>query len=209
VLRARQAAPKLEALLLDLGNVLVFHDNAKLFREMALALHTTPEAIEAPLDGGLWERVNRGLLPGDALRQELVRRLGASLSPGAWSELWTCHFTVHEEMVRTVESLVGRVKLVLISNTHDQHVAWLQPRMRVLEHFDGLVFSCEHGHVKPEPALYERALAVAGVAPELAAFFDDVEAYAQAAKALGIRGRVFTTTARFVEDLRELGLRLP
>jgi len=199
----------LDALLLDLGNVLVFHDNTKLFQEMAVAFGTTPEALEARLDGGLWERINRGHLPGDALRLELERRLGAAPSPDAWFELWTCHFTVHEEMVRIVESLVGRVKLVLISNTHDQHVAWLRPRMPALERFDGLVFSCEQGHVKPEPALYERALAVAGVPPERAAFFDDVEAYAQAAQLLGIHGRVFTTPARFVEDVRALGLHLP
>lgn len=196
----------LDGLLLDLGNVLAFHDNAKLFREMAAAFRTTPEAMRARLDGGLWERVNRGQLPGDALRQELVRRLGHDVSPEAWFELWNCHFTIHEEMVQVVESLVGRVKLVLLSNTHDQHVAWLKPRLPVLERFDGLVLSYEAGAIKPERAIYETALAAAGTAPARTAFFDDVESYARAAGALGLHGRVFTTAARFVEDVRALGL---
>ncbi|MDX2013144.1 MAG: HAD family phosphatase [Myxococcaceae bacterium] len=194
----------IDALILDLGNVLAFHDNEKLFDEMAKAFGTTREAMRARLDGGLWDRVNRGLLPGDALRLELVERLGRTLTPEAWFALWNCHFTLHHEMVRTVEHLVGRVRLVLLSNTHDQHVAWLRPRLPVLERFDGLVLSYEVGHVKPEPAIYERALALAKVPPSRAVFFDDVARYADAATGLGMHGRVFTTEPAFREQLAAL-----
>lgn len=199
----------LDALILDLGNVLAFHDNARLFQEMARAFRSTPEAVKLRLDGGLWERVNRGQLPGDTLRQELVARLGAELSPEAWFALWNCHFTVHDAMVRLVESLVGRVKLVLLSNTHDQHVAFLRPRLPVLERFDALVLSYEVGLIKPEPGIYEQALRVAGVSAARAAFFDDVPLYAEAATRLGIHGRVFTTADTFRSQARELGLPLP
>lgn len=194
----------IDALILDLGNVLAFHDNEKLFTEMARAFGSTREAMRARLDGGLWERVNTGRLPGDSLRQELVARLGKQLSPADWFELWNCHFTVHDEMVREVERLVGRVRLVLLSNTHDQHVAFLRPRLPVLERFDGLVLSCEVGHMKPDEAIYRRALALAAVAPGRAAFFDDVPRYAEAATALGLHGRVFTTVDAFREQLRAL-----
>lgn len=197
----------LDAVILDLGNVLAFHDNARLFAEMARAFRTTPEAMKERLDGGLWDRVNRGLLPGDALRRELVQRLGAEVSPEAWFEVWNCHFTVNEPMVAMTQFLVGQVKLVLLSNTHDQHVAWLRPRLPVLEQFHGLVLSCEVGAVKPEKPIYERALAVAGVAPWKAAFFDDVKAYAAAATQVGMHGRVFTTVEQFQEDLAGLGFR--
>jgi putative hydrolase of the HAD superfamily len=191
----------LRALLLDLGNVLVFHDNQRLALELAKAFGTTPRAMAERLDGGLWDRVNRGLLPGDSLRQELVARLGHQVSPEAFRALWCCHFTLNHPMVAQVERLVGRFRLVLLSNTHDLHVAFLRPSLPVLERFDGLVLSCEVGAVKPEPAIFARALAVAGVAPGEAAFFDDVPAYAEAATALGIQGRVFTTAAAFEGQL--------
>lgn len=194
----------LRALLLDLGNVLVFHDNELLFTRLAAAFGTTREAMAARLDGGLWDRVNRGQLPGDSLRQELVARLGREVSPADFFALWNCHFTVNHPMVARVEGLVGRVRLVLLSNTHDQHVAFLRPRLPLLERFDGLVLSCEVGALKPEPAIYRRALEVAGVAPGEAAFFDDVARYAEAATALGIAGRVFTTVERFDRDLAQL-----
>lgn len=194
----------IDALILDLGNVLAFHDNEKLFMEMARAFGSTREAMRARLDGGLWERVNRGLLPGDALRRELVARLGHEVGPVEWFNLWNCHFTVSDEMVREVERLTGRIRLVLLSNTHDQHVAWLRPRLPVLERFDGLVFSCEVGAMKPDEAIYRRALELAKVPAARAAFFDDVPRYAEAATALGLHGRVFTTVAAFREQLRAL-----
>ncbi len=194
----------IDAVILDLGNVLVFHDNEKLFGELARAFHTTREAMRERLDGGLWDRVNRGQLPGDSLRQELVSRLGYDVSPADWFALWNCHFTLHHEMIDLVERLVGSVRLVLLSNTHDQHVAFLRPQLPVLERFEGLVLSCEVGLLKPERAIYERALALAAVPPARAVFFDDVARYAESARQVGLHGRVFTTAAQFEHDLAEL-----
>jgi putative hydrolase of the HAD superfamily len=193
--------PHLKALLLDLGNVFAFHDNVLLFERLARAFGTTPALFKARLEGGLWDRVNRGLLPGDALRVELVERLGVFVSRADFTALWCSHFRIHDEMVRAVEPLVGRVKLVLLSNTHDLHVAYLRPRLPILDRFDALVLSCEVGAVKPEAAIYAHALEAAGCSPDEAAFFDDVPAYAQAASALGLHGRLYTTANDFLAQL--------
>ncbi len=198
----------IDALILDLGNVLAFHDNELLFTTMAKAFGTTREAMRARLDGGLWDRVNRGGLPGDALRLELQERLFTQLSPAEWLHVWNCHFTLNADMVREVERLVGRIRLVLLSNTHDQHIGFLRPQLPVLEKFDGLVLSYEAGLIKPEPGIYQRALDAAGVPASRAAFFDDVPRYAEAATALGMHGRVFTTASAFREQLRALRLDL-
>ena len=197
----------LDAIILDLGNVLAFHDNVKLFAEMARAFDTTPDALKQRLEGGLWERVNRGQLPGDSLRKELVERLAKDISPNDWFEVWNCHFTLNEPMISMVEFLVGQVKLVLLSNTHDQHIAYVRPKLPVLEKFDGLVFSCDVGLMKPEKAIYEKALAAAGTSPWKTAFFDDVKSYAIAATQVGVHGRVFTTVEQFQDDLAKLGFK--
>ena len=192
------------ALILDLGNALVKHDNALLFRRFAERFSTTEEALAAQLDGALRELVNRGQLPGDALRVELQRRVGVEVSSDEFFALWNCHFTVDAQMVAEVASHVGKRRLVLLSNTHDLHVRWIRQRVPLLERFDALVLSCEVGLVKPEPDIYRRALAAAAVPAEEAAFFDDVERYVQAAAAVGLRGRVFTTVAQFRADLATL-----
>ncbi len=120
----------IDAILFDLGNVLAFHDNEKLFRELAQAFQTTPVEMAKRLEGsGVWPRVNTGHLRGDALRQELSARFSHTPTREEFERAWSSHFSLNVPMIRLVESLVGRVKLVLLSNTHDLHVAHLRPQL--------------------------------------------------------------------------------
>lgn len=195
---------KLDALILDLGNVLVFHDNALLFRKMSAAFGTTPDAMAAKIEKDVWERANTGRLPGDSLRLELQRSLGGRVSAEDFVPLWNCHFTLNEKMIARVEQLAGTIRLGLLSNTHDLHFEPLRKQLPVLEKFDAVVLSYEEGLMKPEPELYRRALQRLKVAPSRAAFFDDVQKYADGAKAVGIHGKLFTDVAQFDRDLLAL-----
>ncbi len=194
----------MDALILDLGNVLVFHDNALLFDQLAAAFGTTAPSMRARIEKDVWTRTNTGLLPGDTLRVELQNALGGTMTPQRFAELWNCHFQINVPMVKRVESLVGKVKLCLLSNTHDLHFEPLRKQLPVLEKFDALVLSYEEGLMKPSPELYRRALKRVGVEASRAAFFDDVQAYADAATAVGIHGQLFTDVAAFDEDLARL-----
>ena len=198
----------IDAVILDLGNVLVFHDNEKLFREVAPLFGTTALGLKEKLEGtGVWERANRGRLAGPALCRELAATLGvAPPSAADFTRAWTSHFTLNEPMIRLAESLVGKVKLVLLSNTHDLHVDYLVPQLPVLQRFEGLVLSCEVGLIKPEAEIYAKALAVAGVRPEAAVFFDDVEAYVEGARRAGLHAHVFRSAAEVPGQLAALGL---
>jgi len=60
--------------------------------------------------------------------------------------------------------------------------------------------------VKPDPAFFREALRRAGTAPEQTAFFDDLAEYVEAARALGIAGRVFIDAQTFSRQLADLGL---
>lgn len=197
----------IEAVIFDLGNVLAFHDNAKLFRELAALYGSTPDALKQRLEGSaIWEHANKGHLKGDALRLALAQRLGATPSEPDFVRAWSCHFTLNPPMVRLVERLVGKVRLVLLSNTHDLHVANLRPLLPVLERFDALVLSCEVGHMKPEPEIYALALAAAKAPPHRAVFFDDVEAYVEGAKRAGLHAHVFRSADEVAAQLAALGL---
>jgi HAD superfamily hydrolase (TIGR01509 family) len=68
------------------------------------------------------------------------------------------------------------------------------------------VLSYQLGVAKPEPAIFQRALELAGTSAARTAFFDDVEAYVKAARELGIRGQVFTDAPNFQRQLAALGL---
>ena len=195
-----------KAVILDLGNVLAFHDNALLFTRLGERAGLSAPEASRRLTGAAWTASNRGELDGEGIRREMCGALGVDLPMDEFFTLWNCHFTVHDAVMPRVEGLAGRVKRVLLSNTNPLHVQWLKPRLPVLATFDHLVLSCEVGRVKPEPAIYQEALKHAGCEPHEAAFFDDLPEYVEAANTLGIRGHLFTTAAAFDTQLSALGL---
>ncbi len=194
-----------DTVFLDLGNVLVFHDDEKLLRELAALGGRSVDEIRNAL-APLWDPCHRGHLAGDGLREAVSRVVGAPLHRDAFRRVWNCHFRIHDAVMPLVEALADRVKLFLLSNTNAAHIEFVRPLLPILERFDGLVLSYQVGLAKPEPEIFAAALKMAGTRPEHAAYFDDVETYVVAAQALGIRGRVFTDAPTFRKDLRELGL---
>ena len=200
------STPPPRAVLLDLGNVLAFHDNALLFRRLGERAGLSPAETERRLMGAGWTAANRGELNGEGIHRDVCRALGVELAADELFALWNCHFTIHEAVLPRVERLTQQVPVVLLSNTNVLHVEYLRPLLPVLERFRALVLSCEVGSVKPESAIYREALARAGCEAHEAAFFDDIPEYVQAAEALGIRGRLFTTADAFDEQLAALGL---
>jgi putative hydrolase of the HAD superfamily len=197
---------RVKAVLLDLGNVLVFHDNARLFTRLGARAGLTGPEVGQRLTGAGWTAANRGHLDAEGIRQDVCRALGVDLPMAEFAPLWSSHFTLHDAVLPRVEGLVGRVKLGLVSNTNALHAAYLRPLLPVLRRFDAVVMSCEVGHVKPEPAIFRLALEGVGCAPHEAAFFDDLPEFVDAARALGLSGHLFTTADAFDARLKELGL---
>ncbi|MFP2930881.1 HAD family hydrolase [Pyxidicoccus sp. 3LG] len=195
-----------KAVLLDLGNVLVFHDNALLFARLGARAGLQAPEVAQRLTGAGWTAANRGLMDAKGIRQDVCRALGVDLPMSEFAPLWSSHFTLHGAVLPRVEGLVGRVRLGLVSNTNALHAAYLRPLLPMLERFDSVVMSCEVGHVKPEPDIFRLALEGVGCAPGEAAFFDDLPEFVDAANALGLHGRLFTTADAFDAQLKELGL---
>jgi HAD superfamily hydrolase (TIGR01509 family) len=195
----------IDAVLLDLGNVLVFHDDALLLERLSrLGGRPVPEVAAALAP--VWRPCHLGQLAEDELRAAVARAAGAPLDRDAFLEVWNCHFRVHDEVMPLVESLFGRVKVLLLSNTNASHFEPLRPRLPILERFDDLVLSYRLGLAKPDRGIFEEALRRAGTAPERTVFFDDVKDYVEAARAAGLRAEPFTDAPTFRRQLAALGL---
>ena len=79
-----------------------------------------------------------------------------------------------------------------------------------LEHFDQVTFSYELGFIKPEPPIYQYAIAGLGVEPGEALFLDDRPENVEGARAVGIHAVVFDSWEEFLErDFLRLGLPRP
>lgn len=182
--------PAIDAVILDLGNVLVLHDNALLFRNLGAQFGRSAQEAAAVVEP-LWERINRGTLAGDALIDTVARGLGGPIDRDRFVELWNSHFTPHLPMLGVVDSLIGRTRLVLLSNTNALHFDWIRARVPLLDAFDALVVSHETGLAKPDRAIFERAVACAGTTADRTVFFDDLEPYVVAARGAGLQAHLF------------------
>lgn len=198
---------RIQAVVLDLGNVLAFHDDHVLFARMSDWGGAEPESIRQGMLA-LWDAINHGDLAGDELRRAVSRVAGSKIAMEAepFFALWNCHFRIHREVLPMVEALLGRVKVVLLSNVNELHWRFLRPLIPQLARFDDLVLSYELRMAKPDPEIFQAALTRSGLRAEETAYFDDVPRFVEAAAALGIHALVFTDAPTFRSQLAELGL---
>lgn len=196
--------PKVDAVIFDIGNVLVFHDNELLHRRLT-------EAAARPVDAGqvspqLWDAIHRGDLDAEEIHRRICAAIGSAMDRGEFARLWSSHFAVNREILPVVEGLIGRVKLVALSNTNVLHAQHLLELLPLLKKFDHLVFSNEVRLTKPDPEIYREALRIAGVAAFRAVFFDDIEEYVEAARAVGMLAYPYRSVLDLEAQLATLGL---
>jgi putative hydrolase of the HAD superfamily len=199
--------PPIEAVVLDLGNVLVFHDDPILFQRMSAWGGADPSNIRTRMRE-LWDAINRGALAGHELRRTICEVAGSSvpMEEDAFIELWNCHFRVHAEMLPLLDKLLERTKVLLLTNVNDLHWRYVRPLLPHLDRFHALVISYDEKMAKPDREIFQLAIERAGVPAGRIAYFDDVQAFVDVARSLGIAGRLFTDAPSFRRQLVELGI---
>ena len=118
-----------------------------------------------------------------------------SLDMDAW-------FTINADMVRLLRNLRPRARrMVLLSNINVEGKARLLDTCRTVDGFDwvslfdALVFSCDLRLVKPERAIFDHAVRLAGVPAERCLFVDDVAINVEGARAAGLQAVEFRGVA--------------
>ena len=96
--------------------------------------------------------------------------------------------------------------LVLLSNTNQIHFEMLRHRLPALRHFHHLVLSYEVKAMKPRPEIYRAAVECAGCLPEQCFYTDDIPAYVEAARAVGIDAVQFESAAQAERELAARGI---
>lgn len=199
-----EASP-FQALVFDLGGVLVAHDNAVLYERLAsrCAGACSPQTVV-----GLMRRTDWGSgVAISTLHDQLRDELGYGLS---WDEFvadWCCHFAVDYSMLGLVERLATHNRVMLFSNTNQEHwdflVAATEGRLGRLEAY----LSHEIGCTKPSLRSFQVVAEKAGIDPARSVFFDDLQDNVDGARRAGFQAEVFTTEAALRRLLAEHGVR--
>lgn len=124
----------------------------------------------------------------------------------AWNAL--CHEPIPSENIDLLKRLRKKgYKLYLLSNTNELHLQKIKANSgrfryaKFLKQFDGIYFSHEMGHRKPEPAFYKKVLKEAKLKAADCYFIDDREENVEAARKLGIESYLFNPKKEKIADI--------
>ena len=194
---------RVKAFLFDLGNVLVRFDHRAAARKITDGTGGDPEKLfELFFESPLVVEHDAGKISTRQFYAEVARQVGMRLSYEKFLEVWNDIFAEDKEMTGLVGRLLERYPCYLISNTNRPHFEHLRRICPVLDRFDGWILSYEVGHLKPNPAIYHRALEMAQLSPREIFYVDDRDDLIQAAHSLGFQAHRFAGYEALAGELK-------
>ena len=198
---------QIDAVIFDLGNVLVASDGGRAMDRLAARTGKTRQGVNDYLSGTPYARDHcLGKLSKERFFATVSKDLGFDGPCEEFALIWSDIFTPIEPMVALAESLKGRVRRLILSNTDPFHIDYELKRFPFLNDFDGHVFSFEVGLLKPDPAIYQHTLTKYGLTASRTVFLDDVAAYVEGARRVGIQTIHFQNPDQARIELAKLGV---
>ncbi len=195
---------KIEALLFDLGKVLIDFN----FETGVQALHRACSISRDRLEEVLWDetwirRYERGEITTGEFHSYLCKTAALKMDLGRFREVWSSVFLpgllVSEPLLAALKS---KYPLILVSNTNEAHFEFIRDRYPVVDYFDHRVLSYVVGSLKPDRKIFEHAIRVSGFRPDALFFTDDRKENVLAARQLGIHAHQFRTEPMLIAALQ-------
>jgi putative hydrolase of the HAD superfamily len=200
----------IEALVFDIGNVLVAFDWQIFHRRLRADYPNLPTEAEKQFRE-LIVRIEIGEMTGEMFAEQAIRAIGFQEDQRTFLSIWNGIFSSNIPMERTILALKERFPLFLLSNTSELHLAYLMQNWDVLQHFQDGVYSFRAKCAKPDRRIFEIAIRQFGLRPENTVYIDDLEANVGSALNLGLKAIRYDLTkhAEFEEHLTDLGIGIP
>jgi epoxide hydrolase-like predicted phosphatase len=196
----------MENIVFDLGGVLLTWDASLLASRVfpkadSATIHQLAQFTKLPV----WRELDRGNISlqqaisahckGNNMLEEYLRNMP--------------HFIY--QLVKGIDIMnrvqqAGKFKTFVLSNYNKEYLHVVKERFDWFEGFDGMVFSCDVGAVKPEKKIYQELIDRYDLDPEKTVFIDDKEENIEAAKKLGIHGILCDDHDHVVKELIRLNV---
>lgn len=193
----------IKAIAFDWGGVFTVGTfDARAVRALA-ALTGRPEAAVAEAYYPLMEHFEVGAFDLGGFQTRLERALGSSSDEAAFRAAFLDAPLERTAMYDVVARIPDRYGVAMLSNNVPELCDRVRgdPRMARVEHF---VFSNEIGARKPDAAAFAALTEALALPPQATVFIDDNADNVAACEALGFRGVLLDTPARFAERWRAL-----
>ena len=198
----------IKAVIFDLGRVIIPFDFQHAYAMIEDRYGVPKAQISARLaQTNLVQRFESGEIESRDFVRQISAHLNLDLTYDAFCEIWSSVFSpdtlIPEEMLR---GIARNYRLVLLSNTNAIHFEMIRERYPHIQHFHALVLSYKAGALKPLPLIYQKAIEAANCLPGECFFTDDIQAYVEAACALGIDAVQFQSVTQVKRELRKRGV---
>ena len=202
---------RLDAVVFDLGGVLIDWNPRRLYRQMFDGDEVAMERFLAEVCSPAWNLDLDAGRPWRAAIETLAARHPDQRDMIlAYDECWPEMLVGPIE--GTVEVLVdlrrGGVRLAALSNWSAEKFPVARARYGFLDWFETIVISGEVGLCKPDPRIYRHLLERTGLEAASTVFVDDLSANVAVAEELGMTAIRFRGSDNLRKDLRRLGLPL-
>ncbi len=203
----------IDAVVFDIGNVLIEWDPRHLYRRLFTHYDATPD--EARVSWFLAEvchhdwnvEQDRGRRIADAEAEALSRH------PDQGPAIRAYYGRFQAMIPRAIDGTVAVLQTLKaagfpvhgLTNFGAETFPPTRRRFAFLNSFDTVVVSGEEGVIKPDPRIYEILIERAGIEPSRTAFVDDSPRNIEAARALGFQAHEFRGADSFRSWLRGLG----
>lgn len=204
---------RVEALLFDLGRVVIDLDSARVFARWAELAGAPVAEIERRArmrvaGSDAFHRHERGEISDAAFFAHVRGALEIDLTDADIKDGWNAIFVGEMPGIRPLLARAGRaLPLYAFSNTNAAHQAcWSVRFADLLAGFRRVFASNELGARKPEVAAFHAVAGAMGMEPQRILFFDDVAANVAGAKASGMQAVEVTAVADIEQALSGLAL---
>jgi len=201
------ASDTVDALLFDLGGVIIEVDFMRTFSHWATESQTPLETLQAKFSqDSFYEQHERGEISISEYFASLRQSLGIDMTDTQFLKGWNALLT--REIPGIAELLCKAKKLrpiYALTNTNLTHQQMCFGQFSgVLELFSTIFASSEMGKRKPEPAIFHAVADSIGVPLERIVFFDDSIENIEGAQAVGLRTvhvRSFTDVETSLQEM--------
>ena len=194
----------------DMGNVLVYFSHKLMYEQIGkLCNRTGDEVSELMSKSGLLIKMEVGKLTEEEFHLELQNLVSQKFSYEELKIASNDIFKLNHEIVPLIKELKRmKFRLIVLSNTGKSHFEFIREKFEILDLFDDYTLSYQVGAMKPMALIYQDAVMKSGFQPEECFYTDDISAYIEAAKNLGIQAVQFQNVDQLRKTMRKRGIPL-